>query len=67
MQIRHLEQAEQHVAQGERHIAEQEERLARLTRRGHNVTEARKLLNNFYASQALFIQHRDQIQRELEE
>jgi hypothetical protein len=34
-------------------------------RRGHNVAEARKLLNNFYASQALFIQHRDQIQREL--
>ena len=67
MQIRHLEQAKQHVAQGERHIAEQKERVARLSRRGHNVTEARKLLNNFYASQAFFIQHRHQIEMELEQ
>jgi hypothetical protein len=66
MQIRHLEQAERHVAQGERHIAEQEERVAHLARGGHNVTVARKLLDNFYASQALLIQHRDQIRKELE-
>jgi hypothetical protein len=66
MHIRHLEQAERHIAQGERHIAEQEERIALLSRGGHNLAAARDLLNNFYASQALLIQHRDQIQRELE-
>ena len=66
MQIRHLEQAERHVAQGERHIAEQEERVERLAGHGHNVIEARKLLNNFYVSQTLLVQHRDQIRKELE-
>ncbi|MBU6464615.1 MAG: hypothetical protein KGK01_06660 [Bradyrhizobium sp.] len=65
MQIRHLEQAERNVAEGERHIAEQEERVVQLARGGHNVTEARKLLDNFYASQALHIQHRDRIRKEL--
>jgi hypothetical protein len=66
-QIRHLEQADRHVAQGERHIANQEERVARLARHGHNVTEARMLLDNFYRSQTLLIQHRDQIRQELGE
>jgi hypothetical protein len=67
MQTRHLAEAERHVVQGERHIAEQVERVAELTRDGHDVTEARKLLTNLYTSQALFVQHRDQILRELEE
>jgi hypothetical protein len=67
MHIRHLEQAERHVAQGERHIAEQEERVAHLARAGHNIPEARKLLDNFYTSQALLIQHRDQVRAELEQ
>ena len=66
MQIRHLEQAERHVAAGKRHIAEQEERVAHLAHGGHSVAEARKLLDNFYASQVLFIQHRDQIRTELD-
>ena len=66
MHIHHLEQAEWHIAQGERRVAEQEERVARLARRGHDVAQARKLLDNFYASQALLIQHRDQILKELE-
>jgi hypothetical protein len=65
-QIRHLAQAERHVAQGERHIAKQEERVAHLAGGGHNVTEATKLLDNFCASQALLIQHRDEIRKELE-
>lgn len=66
MHLRHLEQAERHVAQGERHIAAQEARVALLARRGHSVSEAEKLLDNFYSSQALLIQHRDQIRKELE-
>jgi len=66
MQVRHLEQAELHVAQGERHIARQEVLVTRLALHGHNVTEARKLLDNLYVSQALLTQHRDQIRKELE-
>ena len=67
MHLRNLEQADWHVAQGERHIAKQEERVTRLASRGHDVTEARKLLDNFYVSQSLLIQHRDQIRQELEQ
>ena len=65
MQIRHLEQAERHVVQGARHIAEQEERVADLARQGHDAMEARKLLNNFYSSQVLHVEHRDRILKEL--
>jgi hypothetical protein len=64
---RHLEEAERHVSQGERHIAEQELRVSDLTRRGQDTTEARKLLDNFYASQVQHLQHRDRIRRELAE
>jgi len=66
MQVRHLEQAERHIAQGERHIAEQEERIEELAHRGQNLPEAKKLLESFYASQALHIQHRERIRKELE-
>jgi hypothetical protein len=67
MELRHLEQAERHVVEGARRIAEQEERVDDLARNGHDTTEARKLLNNFYASQAQHIQHRDLIRKMLEE
>jgi len=66
MRLHYFEQAERHVTQGERRIAEQEERVVHLARGGHDLTEARKLLVNFQASQALFIQHRDEIREELE-
>jgi hypothetical protein len=62
---RHLEEAEAHVANGERHIAEQEERIERLTYLGADTTEARKLLDNFYTSQAQHIQGRDRLLKEL--
>jgi hypothetical protein len=62
-----LEEAERHVAQGRRHIAEQEERVAGLARLGADMTEARKLLDNFYASQAQHIQHRDRILADLKD
>jgi hypothetical protein len=67
MQLSHLEQAERHVAQGKRHIAEQEERIAEIARRGHDTAEARKLLDNFYASQVQHVQHRDRILKELDQ
>lgn len=66
MQLRHLEEAERHIAEGERHIAEQEERIEDLARFGHDLAQAKILLENFYASQVLHIQHRDRILRELE-
>jgi len=47
-------------------IAEQEERIEELARRGQNLAEAKKLLESFYASQALHIQHRERIRKELE-
>jgi hypothetical protein len=65
MQLRHLEEAERHIAQGERHIAEEEERIADLARLGADLTEARKLLNLFYDTQAQHIQHRDGLLKEL--
>jgi ferritin len=67
MELRHLEQAERHIAEGEQHIAEQEDRIADLARMGADTTKARKLLDNFYASQAQHIQHRDRILKELEQ
>ncbi|MGJ4942156.1 hypothetical protein ACQR1W_16390 [Bradyrhizobium sp. HKCCYLS1011] len=66
MQLRHLDEAERHVAEGERHIAEQEERIVGLARLGHDLAEAKKLLENFYECQVLHIQHRNRIRRELE-
>ena len=62
---RHLEEAERHVAQGQRHIAEQELRISDLARLGQDTTEARKLLETFYASQVQHVQHRDRLRREL--
>ncbi|MBO4222009.1 hypothetical protein GRB70_06180 [Bradyrhizobium neotropicale] len=67
MQLRHLEQAERHITQGERHIAEQEELIEDLARHGHDLAEAKKLLENFYSCQVLHVQHRDRILKELEQ
>ena len=67
MELRHLEEARRHIAQGERHIAEQEIRITDLARQGHDTTQARRLLDNFYALQVLHIQHRERIVRELQQ
>jgi len=66
MQLRHLEKAERHIAEGMRHIAEQELRIEELARHGADLTEARKLLDNFYAMQTQHIAHRDRIRNALE-
>jgi predicted XRE-type DNA-binding protein len=65
MRIQHLEQAERHIAQVARHIAIQELIVSDMARLGHDTTEARKLLENFYAFQAQHIQHRDRLRLEL--
>jgi type II secretory pathway predicted ATPase ExeA len=62
--LQHLEQAERHVAQGEKHIAAQELIVSDLARLGHDTTEARKLLENFYTSQVQHIEHRDRLRRD---
>lgn len=67
MLLRHLEQVNRHVAEGERHIAEQEQRIAHLAQHGQDTSEGQRLLDNFYASQILHIQHRDRILQELEQ
>jgi hypothetical protein len=67
MQLRLLEEAERQIVEGERHIAEQELIVVELDRDGHDVTEARRLLKNFYATQNLYIEHRNRIARELEQ
>jgi hypothetical protein len=63
---KHLEEAERHVALGERHIAEQEHIVAHFASLGYDTIEARKLLENFYASQTQHLQHRSRILRDLE-
>lgn len=60
-----LEEAERHVAQGLRHIAAQEQIVANFSRLGYDTTEARRLLDNFYASQVQHTHHRDRILQQL--
>ena len=67
MRLRHLEEAERHIAEGDRRIAEQEQRVAALARHGHNTTEARKLLDSFYAVHMQHIRNRERLLKELEE
>ncbi|MCP3400198.1 hypothetical protein [Bradyrhizobium sp. CCGB20] len=59
-------EARRHVALGERHIAEQEDRITELAANGHDTTESRKLLENFYGLQQQHVQHRDRLLRQLE-
>lgn len=67
MQLRHLEEAERHIAQGLRHIADQERIVADLEQGGHDAVQARRLLENFHATQAQHVAHRDHMLRELEQ
>ena len=67
MQLRHLEEAERHIAQGLRHIADQERLVAHLEQGCHDTAQARRLLDNFHATQVQHVAHRDHILRELEQ
>lgn len=67
MQLRHLEEAERHIAQGLRHIADQERLVADLERNRYDTAQARRLLENFHATQAQHVAHRDHVLRELEQ
>ena len=60
----HLEQAEHHVEQADEHIARQTDLIAWLETRGHDATEAKRLLVLFQEIQATHIADRDRL-REL--
>jgi hypothetical protein len=64
---RHLVQAERHIAQGAEAITRQESLIAQLDRDGHKTREARKVLATMRETQALHVESRDRILRELEE
>jgi hypothetical protein len=49
----HLAQAERHAAEGNRHLARQERLIAQLDRRGHDTTEALKMLSTLRSTQTL--------------
>jgi hypothetical protein len=64
--LRDLEKAERHVVEGEGQIAKQEQIVAELDRDGHDTTEARRLLKNFYLTQRQHVEHRNRILKQLE-
>lgn len=64
---RHLVQAERHIAQGAVAITKQESLIAQLDRDGHDATGARNVLATMRETQALHVEGRDRILRELEE
>jgi hypothetical protein len=65
--LQHLAQAERHVAEGEQHLLRQEELIAELDRDGHDTEKARVILDTLRETQALHLQDRDRIMRELEQ
>ncbi len=65
-QLFRLRMAERHVVEGERRVNRQERIVAELDRDGHNATEARRLLGNFYDAQRLHLEHRSRMLRELQ-
>jgi hypothetical protein len=60
---KNLVQAEQIIALGLKHIADQEARIKCLD--GDDLANAEGLLNTFRQLQALHVEHRDRLQREL--
>ena len=62
----HLAEAERHIAQGADHVIKQESLIAELDRDGHDTTEAKKVLATLRETQALHVEGRDRILKELE-
>jgi hypothetical protein len=60
-ELRHLAQADRHLAEGERRVAEQIALIERMTEKGQDTTEARKLLRNFEQTLRQFRVHRQLI------
>jgi hypothetical protein len=64
--LQHLAEAEDHVAVGMQHIARQRELIAQLERDGHDVTQARALLEQFEQLQEMHVADRDRLRRSLQ-
>jgi hypothetical protein len=60
----HLDQAERHAAEGRQLVARQERLVTELRKRGHNTTDARKVLETLRAALAV---HDTDVQRLSEE
>lgn len=63
--LQSLAQAEKHVALGEKHITRQESLIAELDRDGHDTNGARDVLATLLQSQAIHLESRARILREL--
>lgn len=61
----HLAKAEGHVDLGHRHVARQREIVAELERDGHDVRDAKRLLETFEKLLKMHIADRDRLRREL--
>jgi len=62
-----LSMAERHVALCETHIDIQTKLIAELERDGHDATQAKSLLSLFKRIQAVHLQYRDHLKKELSE
>ena len=67
MVLRHLAEVERHIVQGETHLAKQSALIAELERRGHDTRGAQAVLTTMRETQALHLQDRERILRELQE
>ena len=65
--LQHLAQAEQHLVLGEGHLTSQQALIAELERDGHDTEEAREVLATMLQSQAVHVQGRERIPRELDD
>jgi hypothetical protein len=65
--LQSLVEAERHVAEGERHLAKQEALIAELDRGGRDAEEARTILDTLRELQALHLQDRDRLLKELQQ
>lgn len=66
MLLDHLEKARSHVAEGDSHIAKQKIILAEFQRDGHDMADARRLLDNFEDSQKAHVADLERILDELD-
>jgi hypothetical protein len=62
-----LRQAQSHVAEGETHIRRQKAIIAELETDGHDSTLAREILATLEKTQALHVEGRDRLAKELSE
>ena len=64
---RHLTKVEEQVAIAAQNVARQRELVSQLERNGYDVSQAKKMLEQFLEQQALHITDRDRLIKELSE